>query len=133
MTHIVTTREGAVQRIQLNRPEKKNALTTAMYAALADAIAAAAADPAVRVMLLHGAGDCFTAGNDLQDFLAAPPQWRPPAATRGQGHGGAAGKRARQLQRLVRRMFYTPLASTMSKTPRRSLRSCSRSMAMDGL
>jgi len=74
MTHIVTTREGAIQRIQLNRPDKKNALTTAMYAALADAIAAADGDRAVRVMLLHGAGDCFTAGNDLQDFLAAPPE-----------------------------------------------------------
>jgi enoyl-CoA hydratase/carnithine racemase len=74
MTEVVTTREGAVQRVQLNRPDKKNAITTAMYAALADAITAADADPAVRVLLLHGAGDCFTAGNDLADFLANPPQ-----------------------------------------------------------
>jgi enoyl-CoA hydratase/carnithine racemase len=74
MTDIVTVREGAVQRIQLNRPDKKNAITTAMYAALADALAAAEADRSVRVVLLHGAGDCFTAGNDLHDFLANPPQ-----------------------------------------------------------
>lgn len=74
MTDIVTDREGAVQRVQLNRPDKKNAITTAMYAALADALAAAEADRSVRVILLHGAGDCFTAGNDLRDFLAAAPQ-----------------------------------------------------------
>jgi enoyl-CoA hydratase/carnithine racemase len=74
MSDIVTLREGAVQRIQLNRPDKKNAITTAMYAALADAIVAADADRSVRVMLLHGAGDGFTAGNDLHDFLANPPQ-----------------------------------------------------------
>ncbi len=74
MTDIVTAREGAVQRIQLNRPDKKNAITTAMYAALAEAIVAADAERSVRVMLLHGAGDGFTAGNDLADFLANPPQ-----------------------------------------------------------
>jgi enoyl-CoA hydratase/carnithine racemase len=74
MTDIVTVCEGAVQRIQLNRPDKKNAITTAMYASLAGAIVAADADRSVRVMLLHGAGDGFTAGNDLNDFLANPPQ-----------------------------------------------------------
>jgi enoyl-CoA hydratase/carnithine racemase len=73
MAEIVTTREGAVQRVQLNRPDKKNAITTAMYAALADALAAAEADRGVRVVLLHGAGDAFTAGNDLADFLANSP------------------------------------------------------------
>jgi enoyl-CoA hydratase/carnithine racemase len=73
MAEIVTTREGAVQRIHLNRPDKKNAITSAMYAGLADALAAAEADRGVRVVLLHGAGDAFTAGNDLADFLANPP------------------------------------------------------------
>jgi enoyl-CoA hydratase/carnithine racemase len=82
MTDIVTSRDGAVQRIQLNRPDKKNAITTAMYAALADAIVAADADRSVRVMLLHGAGDGFTAGNDLHDFLANPPQRGDPPAAR---------------------------------------------------
>jgi enoyl-CoA hydratase/carnithine racemase len=71
--HIAAVREGAVQHIQLNRPEKKNAITSEMYAALADAIAAAEASGSVRLMLLHSAGDAFCAGNDLQDFLANPP------------------------------------------------------------
>ncbi len=73
MSHIATTRDGAIERLQLNRPDKKNAITTEMYAALAGAIAAAESDRSVRVILLHGAGDAFTAGNDLQDFLANPP------------------------------------------------------------
>ncbi|MGH8653971.1 MAG: enoyl-CoA hydratase [Gammaproteobacteria bacterium] len=73
MNHIAAAREGAVQRIRLNRPEKRNAITIEMYAALADAIVAAERDRSVRVMLLHGAGDAFCAGNDLQDFLANPP------------------------------------------------------------
>jgi enoyl-CoA hydratase/carnithine racemase len=82
MAEIVTTRDGAVQRIQLNRPDKKNAITTAMYAALADALGAADADRSVRVVLLHGAGDAFTAGNDLADFLANPPQGEDRPAPR---------------------------------------------------
>ncbi len=82
MPEIVTLHEGAVQRIQLNRPDKKNAITTAMYAALADAIAAAEGDRAVRVLVLHGAGDGFTAGNDLADFLANPPRTEDQPASR---------------------------------------------------
>jgi enoyl-CoA hydratase/carnithine racemase len=74
MTSIVVTRDAAIQRIQLNRPEKKNALTGEMYTRLIDAITTAESDRAVRVMLLHGAGDIFTAGNDVGDFLAHPPQ-----------------------------------------------------------
>ena len=61
----------------MNRPEKKNALTTAMYTAFAEAIRAADGDAGVRVMLIEGAGDAFTAGNDLQDFLAHAPQGGP--------------------------------------------------------
>jgi enoyl-CoA hydratase/carnithine racemase len=75
MSLILTSRDGAVQRIQINRPEKKNALTADMYAAIADAIKAADADAGVRVVLLHGTGDAFTAGNDLQDFLANAPRY----------------------------------------------------------
>ncbi len=73
MNQLLVAREGAIQHIQLNRPEKKNALTTAMYAAFADAVEAAERDAGVRVLLMYGAGDSFTAGNDLQDFLAHPP------------------------------------------------------------
>jgi hypothetical protein len=64
---------GGVFRIELARPEKKNALTAEMYRILADALARAEADPAVRVILISGAGGNFTAGNDLADFLETPP------------------------------------------------------------
>jgi enoyl-CoA hydratase/carnithine racemase len=73
MNRILTEHEGGVLRIQFNRAEKKNAITAAMYQALAHALRNAERDNAVRVALLHGAPDAFTAGNDLQDFLANPP------------------------------------------------------------
>jgi enoyl-CoA hydratase/carnithine racemase len=60
--------------IGLNRPEKKNALTAAMYQSIADALRAGGEDAAVRCFLLHGTDDAFTAGNDLDDFLRNPPQ-----------------------------------------------------------
>jgi len=56
--------------LTLNRPEKKNALTVAMYGRLAEALEAAEDDPQVRCVLLKGAGDCFSSGNDLGDFAA---------------------------------------------------------------
>ena len=62
-----------VCHIEMARPEKKNALTAAMYRTMADALATAEADPAVRVILISGAGGNFTAGNDLADFLETPP------------------------------------------------------------
>jgi enoyl-CoA hydratase/carnithine racemase len=64
---------GGFARIAINRPEKKNALTAKMYADLVDAFEKADADKAVRVVLIQGTNDCFSAGNDLQDFLNAPP------------------------------------------------------------
>jgi len=67
---VVVSRSGGVCEIQLNRPEKRNALTLAMYGALVDALNEARADDAIRVVLLSGAGASFTAGNDLKDFLA---------------------------------------------------------------
>jgi enoyl-CoA hydratase/carnithine racemase len=71
---ILTEHLGAIARIQIARPERKNAITADMYAALADALAAAETDPSVRVILLHGQPDIFSAGNDLEDFLRRPPQ-----------------------------------------------------------
>jgi len=62
------TRER-ILRIELARPEKKNALTAEMYRLMADALAGAEADPQVRAVLIHGAPDCFSSGNDVQDFL----------------------------------------------------------------
>ncbi len=61
--------ERGILTLTFDRPEKKNALTTAMYAALVQHLAAAEADPGVRVVVLTGAGGNFTAGNDLRDFL----------------------------------------------------------------
>jgi len=62
-----------IMRVVIHRPEKKNALTVAMYSALADAIEQAERDTDVRVLLLHGSDGCFTSGNDLKDFLNSPP------------------------------------------------------------
>ena len=74
MSNIITETKDGIARIEIDRPEKKNALTAAMYQALADAIKAAEADAGVRVLLIHGKADLFTAGNDLQDFLDNPPR-----------------------------------------------------------
>ena len=66
---IVVTRSGGVCEIQFNRPEKRNAITLAMYGAMVNALNEARADDGIRVVLLTGAGASFTAGNDLNDFL----------------------------------------------------------------
>src|SRR5260221_7198972 len=70
---VVSDPRPAVRLIALNRPEKKNALTRAMYDALAIALRAADADSTVRVVCLTGSGDAFTAGNDIADFRSGPP------------------------------------------------------------
>ena len=74
MKNILTECKDGILRIEIDRPDKKNALTAVMYQALADAIKAAEADAGVRVVLIHGKADLFTAGNDLQDFLDNPPR-----------------------------------------------------------
>ena len=70
---VVGTTTNGVARIQIARPEKKNAITAAMYQSMADAVAAAQADPAVRAILISGQKEIFTAGNDLEDFMKNPP------------------------------------------------------------
>ncbi|AZO31617.1 MULTISPECIES: crotonase/enoyl-CoA hydratase family protein [unclassified Mesorhizobium] len=67
--HILIERRGAVQIIRMNRPDKKNALTRAMYAKMSAALAEGDADPAVRVHVFLGVPGAFSAGNDLADFL----------------------------------------------------------------
>ena len=67
--HILIDRDGGVLRLTMARPERRNAITVAMYAALADAVEQAAGDPAIRLITIEGQGDDFTAGNDLGDFL----------------------------------------------------------------
>jgi len=73
MSDIVTERSNGTLRVEFNRPEKKNALTGAMYARLADIFNEAAQDEETRVVLWHSAGDTFSAGNDVGDFLKNPP------------------------------------------------------------
>ena len=66
---ILVSRADGVCEIQLNRPEKRNTLTLAMYGDIVEALNEARADESVRVVLLRGAGASFTAGNDLNDFM----------------------------------------------------------------
>ena len=66
--HVLVDLQGGILRIQLNRPEKRNALTFAMYQKMADALVRADQDDSVRVVLLTGTETCFCAGNDLVDF-----------------------------------------------------------------
>jgi enoyl-CoA hydratase/carnithine racemase len=73
MSDIITERSGAILRVQLNRPDHKNAMTSSMYTSLADILNEADKDDAIRVVLWHGAGDAFCAGNDIVDFLKTPP------------------------------------------------------------
>ncbi len=72
-TGIEVKLEDRVLIIRMNRIDKKNAITTAMYSAMSDALANAHSDANVRVVMLTGAANCFTAGNDLKDFLERPP------------------------------------------------------------
>src|SRR5712672_1900859 len=73
MDEILTEHSGSILRVQLNRPNKRNAMTSAMYLALASIFNEAANDDNARVVLWHGAGDSFCAGNDIEDFLRNPP------------------------------------------------------------
>jgi enoyl-CoA hydratase/carnithine racemase len=70
---IKTATLNGVATIEIARPEKKNAITQAMYRAMAEAVTAATADPAVRAVLLTGQPGIFTSGNDIEDFMQRPP------------------------------------------------------------
>jgi enoyl-CoA hydratase/carnithine racemase len=73
MNEIITEQSEGVLRVALNRPTKKNAMTSRMYATLAEVFTDAANDERTRVVLWSGAGDSFCAGNDIEDFLKNPP------------------------------------------------------------
>src|SRR5262249_44559629 len=77
---IITERSGSILRVQLNRPEKLNALTGAMYMRLAEIFREADQDETIRVVLWSGAGNAFCAGNDVEDFLKAPEPGESPQA-----------------------------------------------------
>lgn len=73
MSDVVVGHSGRVTTLTLNRPEKMNAITRAMYKAMADGINTAAADGGVSVVVIQANGDHFTGGNDISDFLNNPP------------------------------------------------------------
>jgi enoyl-CoA hydratase/carnithine racemase len=73
MSDILTHIDSGVMTITFNRLDKKNSITSSMYAAMADAVAQAGADPAVRVVVFQGHESIFSAGNDIGDFLIQPP------------------------------------------------------------
>jgi len=76
--HISVSMEGRLLTVRMDRPEKKNALTRGMYVGLTEALRQAEGDAAVRVILITGSEDCFTAGNDLMDFANARPEEAKP-------------------------------------------------------
>ncbi|WP_428534598.1 enoyl-CoA hydratase [Rhodopila sp.] len=82
MSHVLIAQAGSVLEVIFNRPEKKNALTAAMYGAVVDAFRRADEDPGIRVVLVSGTGDSFTSGNDITDFQArsAADEASPAAA-----------------------------------------------------
>lgn len=73
MSDILVHTEAGIRTVTLNRVDKKNSITSAMYGAMADALASAVDDPAVRVVLIQGHETVFSAGNDIGDFLNNPP------------------------------------------------------------
>ena len=87
--HILVEQKDAILRIQFNRPEKKNALTFDMYDQVTAALMQADDDPNTKVVYLTGTDSCFTAGNDLDDFLNRPEPEN--------GEPGAAGRFIKQI------------------------------------
>ena len=73
MSEIVAERSGNILDIILNRPAKKNAMTSGMYTAIAELLEGVVRDDQIRVVLWHAAGDSFSAGNDIEDFMKNPP------------------------------------------------------------
>ena len=79
MDYILNSVDGGILKIQLNRPQKRNALTLDMYTEFAELLNRAQASSEIRVVLVSAAGDNYSAGNDLQDFLDHPPGSGEPA------------------------------------------------------
>ncbi|MBU2710019.1 enoyl-CoA hydratase [Zooshikella harenae] len=74
MNEVLTEQDNGCLILQINRPEKKNALTHPMYTQLTEAILAADEDESIKTLLLTGNAECFTSGNDIKDFMLNPPQ-----------------------------------------------------------
>lgn len=73
-SHIQTESRDGILKIRFNRIDKKNAVTLEMYRAMTEALKEAELDPTIRVAFFCGHRDCFTSGNDIQDFINSPPQ-----------------------------------------------------------
>lgn len=73
MSHLIPSLDGGLLTLAIDRPEARNALDTATYRALTEAVAAAEGDPAVSVVIVTGTGGHFTAGNDIRDFQILEP------------------------------------------------------------
>ena len=73
MEYILNNLDRGILKIELNRPQKRNALTLDMYTQFAELLITAQTSPGIRVVLVSAAGDNYSAGNDLQDFLDHPP------------------------------------------------------------
>ena len=73
MSDILSHTEAGVLTLTLHRPDRKNSITSAMYTTLADALDGAAGYPLVRVVVVQGSETVFSAGNDIAEFIAAPP------------------------------------------------------------
>ena len=69
MTHVSVQHTGRILEVELQRRDKKNAITVDMYAAMSNALLAADADPGIHAVYLHGQADLFSSGNDVADFL----------------------------------------------------------------
>jgi enoyl-CoA hydratase/carnithine racemase len=82
MLPLTVTRDGHVARLTIDRPDKRNAMTAAMWAGLPGVLVGLAADPAVRVLVVTGAGPSFCAGADISDLLGGPDPADPMAAVR---------------------------------------------------
>ena len=119
--HVVTESARGVLRIELRRPEKRNALTRAMYEALSAAFEGAAGDRAARAVLLHGQPDVFCAGNDVQDFREARPEEAGEQALRFLVALSTCPKPERS-----RRWSATGTACATCRTRRASVATCSR-------
>ena len=124
--HIKIENSDGILSLTMARPDKKNALTNAMYGALADAIQGAETDASVRVVLIRGEGDMFTAGNDVGEFAAI--------AT-----GGAPGERhvsrflealARSSRPLVARPRHPSSGASHSRTAPAAVAACEKSTSI---
>ncbi len=79
---IIVEQQDGLLTLTLNRPDKRNALNTAMYRALTDALRQATEDDAIHALLIQGQSDCFTAGNDLADFVGKEAwRWTIPSCS----------------------------------------------------